>query len=176
MTFDLYAWQAPRTDDEEAAGRLLRRHARGESVFHADAPQLLAFVGDLQAAADRGRWPWEGVEVERGLASMSFSFSVTDEALEAVVALAERHDVVLYDPQGPTVHWPVSDAPAPPEGTLAQVAGTVRTLVIGAVLVAFGWWLPIPLLGWLPMLAGALFLLFGVLEAVSFIVPSRRAR
>jgi hypothetical protein len=48
------------------------------------------------------------LEVERSdrVVDTSLPWSVPDDVLDGIVALAREHELVLYDPQGPGFHSP----------------------------------------------------------------------
>src|SRR5262245_15590605 len=121
MGMDLLLWKAPVTDDTDEAERLLKPYYENgdESAFERSA--------DVTAVADElaRRFPnaFEGLSddptagtIDRVLV-LSMSWSVSDEVLTAITELARKHELVLYDPQGPDItlpNDPVDTEPAPP--------------------------------------------------------------
>ena len=87
----------------------------GRPEHHAD---LEAFVGELLAqfpaleslGDDDAEWssPWASTPtVNDGVVEINITWgSPGEDALEPTVELARRHNLVLYDPQGPDVHSP----------------------------------------------------------------------
>ena len=114
VSFDLYAWKRPLPSSEDDALALVKGD---ESAFEPSA-DLLRFYDDLLE-----RYPvleWDGIEelddaqstwgvtAERSdrLVGLNFTWSAPGEVLDDVVALALEHELVLYDPQGPSFHSP----------------------------------------------------------------------
>lgn len=163
------AWKAPRTSDEDEARRFVEQYydAQGDSsVFEASADvqhfydELLARYPPLEAhPADHtsgAQSPWS-VTPERSdrVIEMSMRWGTPDEALTDVVELARKHDLVLYDPQGPTVHWPEGTpaANADPAGGTWWLAAIG---VAGVLVIVLGWYMPYRIIGW-PLIGIGLF-------------------
>jgi hypothetical protein len=151
LSFDLLAWYRPIPATAAACEQLLSRHYEGgETVFEASAAlqrfrdALLERYPPLEnvSAGTESAWAMTPVPSNR-LLELNLSWKAEDAALLAVVALARKHRVVLYDPQGPDVHSPEGIPRA--AGGAAEKAPTRRNwfpiLVVGSVfLLSFGLW------------------------------------
>ena len=67
---------------------------------------------------------------------MSFTWSVPDNVLDAVVALAQKHELVLYDPQGPCFHSPIELLIEPVRRDPAVLRQALVGLLIGVAVLA----------------------------------------
>lgn len=154
---NLILWKAPVVHQAEEAEALLEPwYERGDDSAFEPSP-------DIARAADRLRRlfpddpsldppdessPWAELPFDQSerLLFLSLRWSSDDSVLDAVVDAARRHDLVLYDPQGPEVIVPAPLLePEPPPRT----GDYVRLALFGlgsAGLMALGWWLPVPVL------------------------------
>src|SRR5688572_6927935 len=116
MSMDLYLWKAPVTDDPDEAKALLDRYydKRDTSVFEpsgdiaAYARELRGLHSDDPGDFDQDACPWASLpfeETDRFLA-LNIRWSADNQALDDIVALARKHELVIYDPQGPSVYLP----------------------------------------------------------------------
>lgn len=89
-----------------------------------------------------------------------------DDALANVMRLAAEHDLLIYDPQGPSVHLPGDPLEAEPDqrATFADYLGIFRMVAFFAALTFGAWWIPVGWLRWPAMLVG------GFLTAASLLV------
>ncbi len=82
--------------------------------------------------------------------------------IDAIVELAREHELVLFDPQGPDVHLPdEDDAEDSGRGASPRRRDYLFFVLIGlasAGVLWLGWWIDVPVLGWLLMLVGGFFL------------------
>jgi hypothetical protein len=161
---DLYVWKSPVVTDVDEAKRLLA--LEDESVFEPsdDVTRFLdelmellpppeAFTAKELAA---GATPWaDGADGSDRLVSLSIRWGANDADLDTIVELARKHDLVLYDPQGPSFHSPAGEHEGKP------YVPTVGEYVRGALLTAFGvllvvgaWKLSIPVLSWIIVFVG----------------------
>jgi hypothetical protein len=159
MSFDLIVWKEPAVTTEEEAGSLVHRFSESgdPSMFHASkdvssfydellqhCPALESFDDDDRRASES---PWS-VTPERSdrVIELNIRWRAPDAMVDTMVELARKYQLVLYDPQGPTLHSPVADD-GPPD-----IAGQVKqALIAGAVgllLIVAGTLIPIRLLGW----------------------------
>jgi hypothetical protein len=165
MGMDLVLWKAPVVDDPDEAERLLKPYYENgdESAFEPSA--------DLTAVADEltRRFPnaFEGLTddptagtIDRVLI-LSMSWSVSDEVLNAVVELARKHELVLYDPQGPDITLPTTTDPVDTEPTPTEkLVGYLKIVLMGAAAAGvfwLGWWIDVPVLEWVLMIVGGFF-------------------
>jgi hypothetical protein len=117
MNMDLYLWKAPVIDDPDKAGALLDRfYEQGErSVFQPSEDIVRALENIRQRYPDDpesddvpwSSWPIEGSD---RLIALNIRWSVDNEMLDTIIAIAAEHDLVVYDPQGPDVYL-ARDAP-----------------------------------------------------------------
>jgi len=78
------------------------------------------------------------------------------------VALAQKRDLVLYDPQGPTFHSPAGLLVEPVRRDPAVLRQALKALFVGVALVVGGWVLPIPVLDWIAIVIGAFVVLMAL--------------
>ena len=177
MSFDLYAWKRPVVETEEEALVLLE----GDVSAFEPSPDLQALYDEvcrrwpaetsdeLEGDGDRPAW---GVTMEPSdrLLELSFTWSVPGDVLDAIVEVARERELVLFDPQGPTFHSPPSlDPPAPVRRDPRVLIDVSRGLLIGAALVAGGWFLPLPVLDWILIVIGGFLLLMTVVTVVGWL-------
>jgi hypothetical protein len=105
-------WGSPVPASVKEAGALVERSAAFEPT-----PALGAFVADLlrefpSIAEDPKRSPWSVTPTpsDRFL-ELNFSSRVKDADVLRVFALASRHGLVVYDPEGPSMYLPGADEP-----------------------------------------------------------------
>ena len=75
--------------------------------FYDELIQRYPELGAYREASDRSEALWT-VSPERSdrVIELCIKWGAPDEALDFIVDLARKYDLVLYDPQGPSVHWP----------------------------------------------------------------------
>ena len=169
MSMDLYLWKAPVIDDPDKAGALLDRfYEQGErSVFQPSEDIVRALENIRQRYPDDpesddvpwSSWPIEGSD---RLIALNIRWSVDNEMLDTIIAIAAEHDLVVYDPQGPDVYL-ARDAPdqQPAEKPTAKDFLNVMLLFVpiaGATLAAW-WFIP---WGWLRWTLVAIGLFFSI--------------
>jgi hypothetical protein len=165
MSMTLILWKAPLVADEDEAKRLLEPYYEREDDGAFEPSAEIATV----SAELRRRFPWteDGPwadfpheETER-LLLLSIRWSADDAVLGAIEQLAREHGLVLYDPQGPTVHPPTDpmadSQPTPPPGFGAYLTFVLVGLAAVGIF-WLGWWIDVPVLEWLLMILGG----FGV--------------
>ncbi len=186
MSMDLYLWKEPVTDDPDEAARLLE--IGDESVFEASA-DVVTFFDEVmerfpppesfadEALADAAA-PWADTpEASDRLVWLSIRWSADDAHLDEIVDLARKHDLVLYDPQGPSFHSPEIEQPAVPVHASAgeHLRGVLLT-AFGLVVAVGGWKLSIPVLSWVLVLAGGFVALVSGLLTVAVAYETLRSR
>ena len=159
----LLLWKAPLVDEATEAEALLKPYYdRGdESAFEPSADVAAVARELLRRFPDGEDSPWGDAPPEESdrLLYLNIRWSANDAFMDAVTDLAREHELVLYDPQGPDVHppnEPIDDTPVPAPSR----ADRFKLLLLAippAALVCFGWWIDVPVLGWLLMIAGAFF-------------------
>ena len=177
MSFDLYAWKRPLPSSEDDALALVEGD---ESAFELSA-DLLRFYDDLLE-----RYPvleWDGIEelddaqsawgvtAERSdrLVGLNFTWSVPGEVLDEVVALALEHELVLYDPQGPSFHSPAELLVEPIRRDPAVLRQALVGTLIGAAVLSVGIVLPIPVLDWILIAIGGFIVVMGIYSVVVWV-------
>lgn len=116
MSFDLAVWFEPTAVTSSEA---IRKHdgfaSRAPDAGPAD-PRAVAFHRELIARYpglsdlpddQLERIPWHGdPEIVGEAVLMTMSWSTPDETVQFILELAERHEMVLFDPQDGTVYLP----------------------------------------------------------------------
>ena len=159
----LILWKAPVVDDPDEAAELVRPYydREDDSAFQPSA--ALATVADelLRRFPDADDGPWtDGPPESSGrLLVLGIRWHADPAVTDAVVELARQHELVLYDPQGPSVylpHDPVDAGPVEPPSLLDHLM-IVLMGVAAAGVFWLGWWIDVPVLEWILMLVGGFF-------------------
>jgi hypothetical protein len=177
MSFDLIVWKEPAVSTEEEASSLVHRfHESGDpSVFHASedllhfydellqrCPALELFDDDERRLAET---PWSVTPERSGrVIELNIRWRAPDDMVDTMVALARKHQLVMYDPQGPTLHSPVADD-EPPD-IAGQVKQALSAGAVGLVLIVAGSLIPFRVLGWPIIGIGAFLVLMTVYTLV----------
>jgi hypothetical protein len=161
---DLYVWSAPRVTETEDAQRLIE--SEDESVFEPSA-DLERFYAELlerfpppEAFAaeelDDAPIPWaDSPHGSDRLVELSIRWSANGDDLDAIVDLARRYDLVLYDPQGPGFHSPADeDEGVPDEPTIGDYVRGALLAAFGVLLAVLAWKASIPVLSWIVVFVG----------------------
>ena len=163
MSMTLLLWKAPVVNDADEAEALLKPYYdRGDdSGFESSADVALVAKELLQRYPDGEDSPWGDAAVEESdrLLYLNIRWSADDAFMDAITDLAREHGLVLYDPQGPDVHLPnepIDTTPVPEPG-LGDRLKILLLTIPAAALVWFGWWIDVPVVGWLLMIVGAFF-------------------
>lgn len=160
MSMTLILWKAPTVDGPDEAKALLHSwYENGDdSAFEPSAD--IALVADLL----RSRWPddyegeppdncpWADMPFEQSdrLLAIHVRWGADDAAVAAIYVLAKKHELILYDPQGPDVFLPgdpLEPGPTPPP----TVWEWSKAIAIAAVLVGVtyaAWQIPIGWVRW----------------------------
>ena len=162
---DLYVWKRPFTTDEDEAQRLITHE--DESVFEPSA-ELEQFYAELMelfpppeafTVEEQGRNPVPWADSPHGsdrLVWLSIRWSAEGDDLDTIVELARKHDLVLYDPQGPCFHSPADESEGEPfDLTVGAYVRGVLLAAFGLLLVWLAWKASIPVLSWIVIFAGA---------------------
>jgi hypothetical protein len=164
MSMTLILWKAPVTDDEDEAKRLLEPYYEREDDSAFEPSADIAKVSDelLRRFPDADDGPWADFPFEQTerLLVVHIRWSADDAVLDAIEQLAREHELVLYDPQGPTVRLPtdpIDTGPAPPP-RLRDYLTFVGIGLAAAGVFWLGWRIDVPVLDWILMLVGG----FGV--------------
>ena len=163
MSMTLLLWKGPVVEDSEQAEALLKPYYdRGDESGFEASPDVVAFARELLRRFPDGEdSPWGDAAVEESnrLLYLNIRWSASDAFMDAITDLAREHELVLYDPQGPDVHLPnepIDNTPVP-EPSLGDRLKILLLAIPAAALVWFGWWIDVPILGWLLMIIGAFF-------------------
>ena len=152
MSYSLYIWKTPAVTEPEEAAELLRDYYEtGATGAFQPSDELSKFFEEQLAL-----WPRQESEPSDRIVGISLPFSVPGEVVDGIVALGKKYDLVVYDPQGPAIYWPVGeDLPTP-----GEMGSALRGGAFGLLLVAAGVLLPIPILRWVMIGVGALLVFF----------------
>lgn len=164
MSMTLILWKAPLVEDEDEAKRLLAPYydRDDDSAFEpsADIGKVSAELLRRFPESEDGPWADFPPEETERILLLAIRWGADDAVLEAIEQLAREHGLVLYDPQGPTVHLPtdpIETGPPPPPGFGAYVTVALAGIVAAGVFV-LGWRIEVPVLEWILMIVGG----FGV--------------
>jgi hypothetical protein len=159
MSMTLILWKAPVVHDpDEAAGLLQPYYDHGDESAFEPSPDVTAVSDELLRRFPEGiEGPWTDppTDVDRVL-FLSIPWGADKAIIDAIVELARKHELVLYDPQGPDVTLPTDpvDREPPPPPT---VGGYLRIVLIGVAAVGvfwLGWRIEVPILDWILMIVG----------------------
>jgi hypothetical protein len=161
---DLYVWKAPVVTDEGVAQQLITREDEGIFEPSADLERFYAELLELfpppeaftEQELEDDPIPWaDSPYGSERLVCLSIRWSAEDEDLDTIVELARRHDLVLYDPQGPSFHSPVDENEDVPDAAGAGEYVRGALLAVFGVLFAFlAWKASIPVLSWMLVFVG----------------------
>ncbi len=192
MTFDLYVWKSPRDLDPGAAEALLDSWQAsggdpGTSPFEPSTDvgwfyrEVTESVPGLDATSDAVPNPstmpiWLATtsEAPARVVAIRRSPALTLDALETILGLAAKYDLVLFDTRSHRVHLPLEAMAAYARATFWP-GGAIQAAVaggIGAVIAVVGWYVGIPVLSALLMLIGGF---MAVMAVYTFIHEGRKA-
>lgn len=160
MSMTLILWKAPAIDDPDEAQALL------EPWYEHEDDSAFEPSGDIALVADhlRSRWPdafegeppddcpWADLPFEQSdrLLVLHIRWGADDRAIAAITVLAKKHELILYDPQGPDIFLPGDSLdPAPTPRTTAWEwfkAIAIAAFLIGLTYAA--WLIPIGRVRW----------------------------
>ena len=90
---------------------------------------------------------------------LGIRWGADNAVIDAITELARKHDLIVYDPQGPDVHLPdepIDDTPiSPPSAT--DILKFVPMAFIAAGIFLLGWWIDVPVINWILMIVGGFF-------------------
>lgn len=163
MSMTLILWKAPVVNDSTQAEALLKPYYDhgDESAFESSADVARVSRELLRRFPDADDGPWGDAppdDAERIL-MLDIRWGADDAVLDAITELAREHELVLYDPQSYDVHLPgdpIDTEPIPPP-TLVDYLKFVPMAVAAAGVFLLGWWIDVPVLNWLLMIAGGFF-------------------
>ena len=193
MTFDLYAWASPRDLDTDRAAELIQGwlDAGGDPASSPFEPstdvgwfyrELIADAPDLETATDAvptGRsgpiWMSAGAdEPPARVVAMRIPPGTPWDELDAILGLATKYDLQLFDARDRRLHRPLDEMAAYASATFWP-AGAIRAGVagaVGALIAGIAWVLGIPILSGILVIVGAFLVLMSVL---TFVHEGRKA-
>ena len=192
MTFDLYAWKSPRDLDADGAAALVQRwHDEGadpaaspfepsEDVgwFHReltrDEPDLDVVSDAVPNPSTRPVWLATDRVPPARLVAIRLAPDTTREAVNNILSLGVKYDLVLFDPRGHRVHLPLEETTAHASATFWP-GGAVQAMVAGGfglVLAIVGWFLRIHIVGWILIIVGGFMF---VMAVFTFVHEGRKA-
>ena len=160
----LILWKAPVVDDPDEAARLLEPYyERSDDSAFEPSPDIAAVSKELlRRFPDLQNGPWADElppkQVDRVLL-LTIRWSADNAVLNAIIGLAREKDLVVYDPQGPSLYLPrdpVETEPVPPPSVGDLLKVTAMGIVAAGVFL-LGWWIPVPIVGWILMIVGGFF-------------------
>ena len=193
VTLDIYVWKSPRDVDEDRAEVLVKSwHA--DDGDHSASPfepstdvgwfyrEVINDLPGIEASSDiephRSTKPvWLSAndqEPPARVVGMRLSPGMTRDELEAVFGLAAKYDLVVFDTRSRRVHLPLAAMAAHASATFWP-AGAIQAVVagiIGGAIAVAAWFLGIPVVSGLLMLAGAFMF---VMAVYTFIHEGRKA-
>ena len=194
--FDLYVWQAPREVDNERAAALVGAwEADGADPasgpfepssnigwFHRELRNdgaKLDFVSDANPNPSR-RPVWLSTDDEppARLVAIRVTPATTDDDVNDVLSLAVKYDLVVFDARSGRVHFPFKEMSDYASATFWP-GGAVQAAVAGGfglVLAIIGWFLPIPIVGWILIIVGGFLFVMAVFTLVHEGRAALRAR
>jgi len=127
---------------------------------------------------DDARTPWaDPPEGSARLVWLSIRWSADDEDLETIVELARTYDLVLYDPQGPSLHSPWDeDERTPYVPSAGEFVRGALLAAVGVLVAVVAWSLSIPVLSWIMLFVGGFVTLVAVFSVAAISQQAWRAR
>jgi hypothetical protein len=196
VTFDLYAWKSPRDLDADGAAAVVQRwHDDGadpaaspfepsEDVgwFHReltrDEPELVVVSDAVPNPSTRPVWLSTDSEPPARLVAIRLGPETTGDAVDDIFSLGVKYDLVLFDTRAHRVHLPLEEMATYASATFWP-GGAVQAAVAGGfglVLAIVGWFLPIPIIGWILIIVGGFLFVMAVFTFVHEGRAAQRAR
>jgi hypothetical protein len=193
VPFDLYVWQSPRDVDDQRAAALVRAwEADGEDPgtapfepstdigwFHRELKHdgtPLELVSDANPnPSTRPVWLSTDDEPAARLVAIRITPEATGEDINDVFSLAVKYDLVLFDARSGRVHFPMQEMADYADATFWP-AGAIQAAVAGGfglLLAIVGWFLPIPIVGWILIIVGGFMF---VLSVITFVAEGKALR
>ena len=193
VTADLYVWKTPRDLDDERALALVEawQQSGGDPVVSPFEPssdvgwlhrELMQEFPGLETLSDAvpslSTTPiWLSTEPEppARVVAVRLSPATARDVLDSIFGLAMKYDLVVFDARNGKVHLPLEEMAAHASATFWP-DGAIRAVVaggIGGLVAVVAWFLGIPLLSGLLMLAGGFTI---VLTVFTLIHEGQKAR
>lgn len=191
MAFDLYAWKSPRDLDADGAEALLKswqdtgsdpgtspfEPSTDVGSFHRElmknVPGLVVRTDAVPDPSTAPIWLAATPEPPARMVAISLSPTAPRDTLEAIIGLAAKYDLVLFDARSRRVHLPLERMAAHASATFWP-AGAIRAAAVGGlgvVIAVVAWFLGIPLLSGLLVVVGGFLV---VMAVYTFIHEGRR--
>jgi hypothetical protein len=192
VAFDIYLWKSPRDlDDDQAAALVADWLATGGDAaaspfaaatdvgwFHRELVQddpPVSIVSDAVHTPTRTPvWLSTTDEPPAKLVAIQFTPATTRNALESIVSLAAKYDLVMFDARRGRIHRPLDEMAAHASANFWP-RGAIQAAVAGGLggLLAVGAWIAgIPLVSGVLVLIGAFLV---VMAASTFVHEGRTA-
>ena len=192
MPIDFYAWKAPRDLDPQRAETLLKswQDTGGDpatSPFDAstdvgsfcrellkDVPGIVVSSDAMANPSTAPIWLAATSEPPARLVAISLAPTAPPDTVEAIIGLAAKYDLVLFDARSRRVYLPLEEMAADASATFWP-AGAIGAAVaggIGGVIAVVAWFLGIPLLSGLLVVVGGFLV---VMAVYTFIHEGRKA-
>jgi hypothetical protein len=192
MAFDLYAWKSPRDLDADGAEALLKdwqdtgsdpakspfEPSTDVGSFHRelmkDVPGLVVSTDAVPNPSTAPIWLASTPEPPARLVVISLAPTAPRGTLEAILRLAAKYDLVLFDARSRQVHLPLEDMAAHASATFWPAGATQAAVAggISGVTAVVAWFLGIPVLSGLLVVVGGLLV---VMAVYTFIRERRKA-
>jgi hypothetical protein len=190
VTFDLYVWKDPRDLDADRAEALLGAWDAAGGAADSSSMEPSTDVGwfyrELKdepglellsdAVATESRTPiWLSASDEppARMVAIRLTTTVSRDALDSILGLAAKYDLVLFDRRRRSLHLPLDEMAAHASATFWP-AGAIQAAVaggIGGLIAVAAWFVGIPLLsGVLVLVGGFMF----VMAVYAFIHEGRK--
>jgi hypothetical protein len=85
---------------------------------------------------------------------LSIRWGADDEDLDTIDELARKYELVLYDPQGPSLHSPGGEDETPYSPSPGEFVRGALLAAFGVLVVVVAWKLSIPVLSWVLVFVG----------------------
>lgn len=185
MSMSLILWKAPVTDDPDAARAWVEAcYERGDDHAFEQSGDIALFADEL-----RNRWPddysterppdcpWADMPFEQSdrLLALDLRWDADDQVIEVIHALAKKHELVIYDPQGPDIFLPsdpIPDSGEDPAPSFLQCVGAVSMAALLIALTYLAWLIPWWWLKW-PVVTVAGFLACAAVFVVGCMIFGR---
>jgi hypothetical protein len=182
VTFDIYAWKAPRDLDADRAEGLLEGWLEtggdpSTSPFEPSTDvgwfyrELMKEMPGLETASDAVPnmsaapiWLSTTPEPPARVVGMRLSPATPGDELNSIFGLAAKYDLVVFDTRSRRVRLPLEEMAAHASATFWP-AGAIQAAVAGAIggaIAVVAWFLGIPLLSGLLVLIGGLMFVMAV--------------
>ncbi len=131
--------------------------------------------------------PWSDLPFEQsdGLLVLNIRWSAHEGVLDDIIRIGRERELVIYDPQGPSIYLPTDPVDEPAEQTRATVRDWISIIALCAFLLGLtyaAWLIPIGWLKWPAVIvagffaAAGLFVLGGMIAAALGIIDVNEGR